>query len=134
MRSMGRMGGMGLLALLCAVWVVVAGAGSGCTSSAARVSYQTAATTSVTVEVAVRAYNVAAAAGRTTVEQNRQVRMAYERYQACMVVLCDAGAVYAATAGQTNAPAAAGLAQAAANVTTSIGDVIALVKAFGVTL
>ena len=131
MRAMGRMAGMELVAL--ALWLTV-GAGGGCTSSAARVSYQTAATTSVTVETAVRTYNVFAAEGKTTVEQNRQVKLAYERYQACMAVLCDAGAVYAATVNNTNAPAAAGLAQAAQNVTTSIADVIALVRSFGVTL
>ena len=129
---MRAMGGMGLV-----VWLALGltvGAGGGCTSSAARMTYQAAATTEVSVETAVRAYNVFAAQGKTSVEQNRQVKLAYERYQACMAVLCDAGAVYAATAGQTNAPAAAGLAQAAANVTTSIGDVIGLVKSFGVTL
>lgn len=130
MRAMGRMGGLGLVALLA---LLTAGGGGGCASSALRVSYQTAATTSVTVETAVRSYNVFAAEGKTTVEQNRQVRLAYERYRACMLVLCDAGAAYAATVNNTNAPAAAGLAQAAQNVTTSIGDVMRLVKAFGVT-
>ena len=115
-------------ALLCSPVVLM----QGCTSSAARVTYQTAGATSVTVEAAVRAYNVFAAQGKTTVEQNLAVKKAYERYQACMAVLCDAGMVYAASAGNTNAPAAAGLQQAALNASASIADVVNLVRALGV--
>lgn len=116
------------VALLGAVAVVT----PSCTTSAARATYQTAATTTVSVEAAVRAYNVFAAEGKTTVEQNRQVKAAYEKYQACMAVLCDAGAVYAAGVNSTNASASAAMQQAAVNLSASINDVLALVRAFGV--
>jgi len=106
---------------------------SGCGTTAQQVAYKSAATTSVTAETAVRAYNVFAAQGKTTVLQNAQVKAAYEKYQAAFAVLCDAGAIYAAGGG-TNAPAATALQQAVLNTSATITDVVNLVKTFGVKL
>lgn len=106
---------------------------TGCGSTPQKVAYKSAATTTVTVETAIRAYNVFAAQGKTTVAQNQKVKDAYLKYQAAFSVLCDAGAIYAATGG-TNAPAAAALQQAVQNSSDSINDIIKLVTIFGVKL
>ena len=109
-------------------------AGTACHTTPQQVTYQSAAATTVTVEVALRAYNVFAAQGKTTIAQNRQVKAAYEKYQAAFAVVCDAGQIYAATGG-TNAPAASLALQAAvANASASQTDIIKLVQSFGVKL
>ena len=109
-------------------------AGTACHTTPQQVTYQAAAATTVTVEVALRAYNVFAAQGKTTVAQNQQVKAAYEKYQAAFAVVCDAGQIYAATGG-TNAPAASLAMQAAvANASASQTDIIKLVQSFGVKL
>jgi hypothetical protein len=106
----------------------------GCHSTPQRVTYQAAATSSVTVETALQAYDVFAAQGKTTPQQNAAVKAAYERYQAAFAVVCDAGAVYA-SAGQTNAPAAsAALQSAVLNANQAISDMMALLQSFGVKL
>ena len=106
---------------------------TGCNTTPQRASFITVTTTDVSVETALRAYNVFAAQGKTTVAQNLQVKAAYEKYQAAFAVLCDVGAVYAATS-TTNAPAAAALQQATLNASASIADVINLIQSFGVKL
>ena len=106
---------------------------TGCKSTPQQVAYQSVATASVTVETALHAYNVFAAAGKTTPAQNSAVKAAYLKYQAAFAVVCDAGAIYAAT-GTTNAPAAsAALQTAIANANQSIADLENLIKSFGVT-
>ena len=105
---------------------------TGCQSTPQAVTYQAAATTSVTVEAALHAYNAFAAAGKTTVEQNLAVKAAFLKYQAAFAIVCDAGAVYAAT-GTTNAPAAsAALQTAIVNANATISDLVNLVRTFGV--
>lgn len=108
---------------------------TGCKSTPPQtIAYQAASTTTITVEAAIRAYDVFAAQGKTTIAQNAQVKAAYEKYQAAAAVVCDAGAIYAATSG-TNAPAASlALQVAVQNSTASIADVVNLVQSFGVKL
>ena len=108
-------------------------AGPGCKSTPQQVAYKSTATVSVTAEAAIRAYDVLAAQGKTTVAQNVKVKEAFQRYQASFAVLCDVGAIYAASA-TTNAPAAAALQQAVLNTSASISDVVTLVQLFGVKL
>ena len=123
--------------LLVAISVMLAGVlfcGTGCKSSPQAVTYQVAATSSVTVETAIHAYDVFAGQGKTTPAMNARVKAAYERYQAAMAVVCDAGAVYAATA-TTNAPSAsAALQTAIVNANGTITDLVNLVRSFGVNL
>jgi hypothetical protein len=128
----GRTGGAALLvALGLASSILFAG---GCSSTPQTVTYQAAATSSVTVETALKAYNDFAASGKTTPAQNAAVKAAFERYQAAFALVCDAGAVYSATS-QTNAPAAsAALQTAIVNANQSISDLIAVVQSFGVKL
>ena len=105
----------------------------GCGANAQKTTYRIAATTPVSVEAALRLYNVAAAQGKTTIEQNQKVKAAYLKYQSSFALLCDSGAVYAA-AGPGDAPAAAALQQAVQNSSATINDFIALVTSFGVKL
>ena len=106
----------------------------GCKSSAQKTVFQTTATTSVSVEAALREYNALAKAGKTTIAQNRQVKAAYLKYQAAFAVVCDAGQVYAAAAKSGDpAPAAAALQEAVKNSAQTITDIINLVGSFGVT-
>lgn len=109
---------------------------TGCTTPQTT-AYQTVATTKVTVETAMHLWGAWVAAGKTTVAQELQVRAAYQKYQACMVVVCDAGAAYSAyvttnAAGATGASGA--LQQAVANATQSIADLENLITSFGVKL
>ena len=60
---------------------------TGCKSTPQAVTYQAAATSSVTVEAALHAYNAFAAAGKTTVEQNLAVKAAFLKYQAAFAVV-----------------------------------------------
>lgn len=121
-------------AILCAVLGFSSSALiTGCGTTAQKTVYRSAATTSVTVEAALHGYNAFAKAGKTTVEQNRKVKEAYEKYQAAFAVVCDAGAIYAATGG-TNAPASAALQQAVLNSSQTITDLVNLVQSFGVKL
>ena len=110
--------------------------GSGCSTTPERVTYQSAASVTVTAAEAVRAYNVFAAAGKTTVAQNLQVKAAFENYQASMAVACDLGAAYAAASGSTNNAAGArlALATATANVSQELSDLLALIRSFGVNI
>lgn len=131
--SVGEGPGSKVILFLLLPALVFGGLTTGCKSTPQQVAYQAAGTTSVTVESALAAYDVLAKAGKTSVAQNAQVKAAYLKYQAAFAVLCDAGAVYAATS-TTNAPAAAALQQAVANANASINDVVTLVESFGVTL
>jgi hypothetical protein len=104
---------------------------TGCKSGPA-VTYRAASTSGVAVGTALKAYDVFAAAGKTTPAQNAAVKAAYEKYQAAFALVCDAGAVYSA-AGQTNAPAAgAALQIAVQNANQAIADLVTLVQRFGV--
>lgn len=120
------------LILLVALLALPLGLSTACKSTPQAVTYQAAATTSVTVEAALHAYNAFAKAGKTTVEQNQAVKAAFLKYQAAFAVVCDAGAIYAATSS-TNSPAAsAALQTAIVNANNTIADLINLVRALGV--
>lgn len=122
------------LILAAALLAFAAPSFSGCQTTPQRATYQAAVSTTITVETALRAYNVFAKQGKTTIEQNRKVKDAFEKYQAAMVLVCDAGAIYAASAG-TNSPAASlALQQAIANANQTMNDFYALLRAFGVKL
>jgi hypothetical protein len=119
------------LFLVASVFVAIAIA-TGC-STPQKTAYESVSATVVVVEEAVKAYDVFAAAGKTTVAQNQQVAAAYAKYQAAMTVVIDAGAVYSATSA-TNAPAAQlALTQAEADFTTEASDLENLIRSFGVT-
>lgn len=124
-----------ILIAACIAFTLFTGATSlltGCHTTPQQATYRAAATTTVTVEVAVRAYNEFAKQGKTTVQQNQQVKAAYEKYQLAMNIVCDAGEIYAASSTTNNAAADLALQAAMANAQQTINDVIALVRSFGV--
>lgn len=106
----------------------------GCKSTPQQVAYQAAGTTSVTVETAIAGYDILAKNGKTTVQQNLQVAAAFDKYQKAFSVLCDAGAIYAATSSTNSAAAGAALQQAASNSAAELTDLVNLVQSFGVKL
>lgn len=109
----------------------------GCQSTPQAVSYQVASTTNITVDQAIQAYDAFAKAGNTTIAQNQQVAAAYAKYQAAMMVVCDAGAAYSASSNTnaSGATGAAGVLQAAvSNANQSITDLENLITSFGVPL
>ena len=108
--------------------------GPGCTTTPQRASYQTAATITVSVETALKVYDQFAAAGQTTPAQNAAVKAAYLKYQAAAAVVCDAGAVYAATSGTNAPPASAALQTAIVNANVTMADLFNLIRSFGVKL
>jgi len=116
---------------------LVLGVAAGCSTTPQQATYQAAATTEVTVEQALQAYDAWAKAGKTSVAQNQAVAAAYAKYQAAMAVVCDAGSVYAAAAENTstNTPSySVALQQAVINANQSLADLEALIVSFGVKL
>lgn len=109
----------------------------GCKSTPQSVAYQTAATTRVSVDTAMHLWGKWVESGQSTVDQEVKVRDAFRKYQASMLVVCDAGAIYAAS-GTTNAYGATGTAaalqQAISNCDTTINDLLKLIASFGVKL
>lgn len=126
--------GLGAWLLIGALAMGMTGAVTGCHTPPQTVAYRAASGTTLSVETAIRTYNVFAAQGKTTVAQNQQVKAAYEKYQAALLVVCDAGAIYAATSG-TNAPAVSlALQVAVQNSAASFADLVNLIQSFGVKL
>lgn len=106
----------------------------GCATSPQQVTYEAAGSTEVSVEVALAAYDQFAKAGKTSIAQNQAVAAAFAKYQAAFAVMCDAGAIYSATAA-TNVPAAsAAFSIAISNADTELSDLENLIQSFGVTL
>jgi len=140
MRVMGRrIGAQVMLSVLLSVALLdVALVLPGC-SSANRVAYEATATTHVTVQEAMKGWNLWVGQGKATVAQEQAVKNAFQRWQKAMLVVCDAGALEAAAA-QTNmgtggtAGFGAALQQAVANAAREQADLVALIGSFGVKL
>jgi hypothetical protein len=121
---------VGLLGLsLC--WTI-----TGC-NTPQRAAYVAVGGTQVSAETALGAWNIYVGEYHPPVATEAKVKAAYEKYQAAMAAVCDAGAIYAASgvtnsAGQTGAGGA--LATAQANAAQSLSDLIALLQTLGVKL
>jgi len=115
--------------------IAVAIFGAGCAGQTpATTAEKTVSGVSVTVEVALGAWDQFVKAGKSTVAQEQQVKAAYAKYQAAFSVMCDAGATWSASENTTNAgPATAGYEYAAQNVSNELNDVENLLHSFGVT-
>jgi hypothetical protein len=119
---------VGLLGLsLC--WTI-----TGC-NTPQRTAYVAVGGVQVSAETAMGAWNVYVGAFHPSVATELKVKAAYEKYQAAMVAVCDAGAIYAAS-GVTNATgqtgAGAALATAQANAAQSLADLVNLLRSLGV--
>lgn len=118
------------LALLLATCLVAPLSFTGCKSTPQQVAYQSVATTQVSVDVAMTAWGKYVAAMHPPVEQEILVAKAYQKYQAAMVVVCDAGKIYSAGAQG----AASALQTAVQNANQTIVDLENLIATFGVTI
>jgi len=131
----GSGGKLGLFVALAAAGFLFTG--TGCQSTPQAVTYQTAGTTAVSVDTAMHLWGAYVAANHPGAATEAQVKAAFEKYQAAMAVVCDAGAIYAATS-VTNAPAASqaslALQQAIANAHNELADLQNLIRTFGVKL
>lgn len=109
---------------------------AGCSTSDQKAALQVASGTVVSVDLAMKEWGAYVKANHPPVAQELAVKDAFQKYQASMVVVCDAGAVYASTAGSTNLSSAASTAfqSAIGNETASIADLENLITKFGVTL
>jgi hypothetical protein len=106
---------------------------SGCSTTPQQAAYQGAGTTVVSVDTAMKLWGAYVASNHPGTNTEAAVKSAYEKYQASMAVVCDAGAAYSATGG-TNATATAALQQAVENSGQEIVDLENLISSFGVKL
>jgi len=118
---------------------------SGGCATANVAAYKVVATTGVSVDTAMSEWGAyVASVPRTNSAvvlalsaQEQSVKSAYQKYQASFVVVCDAGAAYAA-ASVTNAagssPAQLALQNAESNASQDISDLESLIGSFGVKL
>ncbi|MEI6075553.1 MAG: hypothetical protein WCS94_08275 [Verrucomicrobiota bacterium] len=105
---------------------------SGCQSTPQRVAYQSAGTTVVSADTAMHLWGAYVAAHHPGTNLEAQVKSAFEKYQASVAVLCDAGAIYSAAG--TNTTASAAFSQATANAGQTLLDLENLLTAAGVKL
>jgi hypothetical protein len=106
---------------------------TGCTTTANRAAYDAAGVSDVSVSTALAAYDQFSAAGKTSAAQNLQVKNAFLKYQASLLVVTDLGASYAAAVNSTNEPAASAAMQSAiSGASQSIADLVGLIQSFGV--
>jgi hypothetical protein len=121
--------------LMAILWAIFAGSlfFTGCASSPQQATYQAAGTTVVSVDTAMNLWGAYVAANHPSTNLEAQVENAYDKYQASMAIVCDAGAAYAATGG-TNATATAALNTAVANSSQELTDLENMITSFGVKL
>lgn len=100
-----------------------------------RTAYVAAGSVQVTAETAMAAWNVYVGQFHPPVATELKVKAAFEKYQAAMLVVCDAGAAYAATS-VTNANGLTGfsaaLDTAKANASQDLADLVGLIRSLGV--
>jgi len=108
-----------------------------CASTPQKIAYRATGTAIVSVDAAMNLWGAYVAANHPPVNQELAVKNAYEKYQAAMVVVSDAGAAYAATS-VTNATAAQqamlALQQATSTASQDLGDLESLLTQLGVKL
>jgi hypothetical protein len=110
--------------LLLLVALLAAGCGT-----AQRNAYRTAYTTAVSVDAAMSAWGDYVAEFHPPASEEAKVKAAYERYRASMLVVADAGKAWAEGTGSQ-----ARLDLAIATAAGSLGDVLDLVRKFGVNI
>lgn len=118
---------------LCLVTAFLVTPTTGCRNPQAA-TYQVVASTQVSADEAMKLWGAYVSARHPSVEQERQVLNAYQKYQASMLLVVDAGKTYAASS-ITNSSAATAVLQAAIdNAAQSLADLTNLLTTFGVKL
>lgn len=126
----------GYLALL----IVVFGLGAalaiipGCASTPQGVAYQATGTTRIGVYGAMELWGAYVKAVKPPVAQEAAVKDAFEKWQASMVAVCDAGQVWSLATSTNAIPAQDKFEAAVAAAGQARGDVINLITKFGVKL
>lgn len=106
----------------------------GC-STANTNTYKGVATTQVAGQTALDAWNQAIPILHPSTNTQYAVRNAFDKWKASMLVVCDAGAAYAAGYGSTNAASLSGaLEYAIANATQTKADFLNLLSQAGVNI
>jgi hypothetical protein len=128
------MGGAIHMILIAGLCLGLSGCLTGC-GTPQHTAYVAAGGVQVSAETAMAAWNVYVGQYHPPLHMELQVKAAYEKYQAAMVVVCDAGAIYASTS-VTNAAgimgASAALDTARNNASQDLADLVALIRALGV--
>lgn len=115
------------LTLLCGVII-------GCNTANTNL-YKGVATTQITVETGLGLYNQAIPTLHISTNMQYQVRAYFDKWKAGMLVVCDAGAAYAAGYGSTNETfLAAALQQAITQSDQERVDFLSLLSQIGVKL
>ena len=111
---------------------------NGCGSTPPQISYRTAATTCTTVDAAMTAWGHYVAQFHPPANQESQVKAAFEKYQAALLLVLDANQLYIALAGTSpNAPPADLATRITATQTAAsqaYADLLALLTQYGVKL
>jgi hypothetical protein len=132
-----------ILVLLFCTALLAGGVITGCKMTPARAVYTTETTTQLSVETAMTAWGDYVKAYHPSVDQERQVKRAYDTYKAAMVAAIDASELYAAVAssGTTNSDGTvtstgARLAAEAArqNAAGRLADLVGLLRSIGLKL
>lgn len=110
---------------------------TGCNTTANQAAFQAVSTTHVTVQEAMGGWDQWIKAGKTTVSQEQAVKTAFKRWQSAMLLVCDAGAVEAASVNTNSTSGATGVSGAFQQLVGSASqyqiDLINLIQSFGVT-
>jgi len=114
--------------------IIIAGL-AGVFTGCATAPYQTVATTQVAAETAVQEYDAWVKSQPTqNLAQNEAVKQAYDRYQAAMLAVADAGQIWQAQYQTNSSVSTAVLQQAVSNANQDLTDLDNLIAAFGVKL
>ncbi len=103
----------------------------GCNTPLLTTVYRTSAATHVSARTALTAWNDYLGTHRVSATQEREVKGAWEKYQAAQIALLDVTAVYAA-ATNPSATDQEKLELATAEASRSLADLVALIRKFGV--
>lgn len=104
---------------------------SGCASN--KTVYRTSSTAKVTADAAMRTWGAYVKQFHPPVEQERQVKSAFEKYQAAQLLVLDAAIVYrqVEAAGGDKTAAQAKLDAAVAGASAALSGLVGLIKSFG---
>jgi hypothetical protein len=109
----------------------------GCQCTPQRAAYNTVAGVEVSVDVAMQAWGDYVSQFQPSASQEAAVKAAFEKYQAIEQVAIDAAQFYATLAARSDPGTAAAQAQkdaAMAQAAASLGDLVNLLRSFGVKL
>lgn len=106
-----------------------------CKNSPNQIAYKSVVATDTTVITGIKAWNVWVGQGKATLDQERAVKAAFNKWKAAMLLVIDGGKVLAAASttnsmGVTGLPAA--FQQAVAEAAQAQADISNLIHSFGV--